>query len=77
MDNNQSLVQALNNCAAECNHCATACLDEVHVQMLAACIRLDGLCCHLHHYCHTHRPQFTTWQTSVTGMYRSVHGLCR
>ena len=41
---NQSLIDALNNCAAECNHCATACLDEKDVTMLAKCIKLDIDC---------------------------------
>ena len=41
---NQSLLEALNNCAAECNHCATACLDEQDVKMLARCIKLDLDC---------------------------------
>ena len=37
-------MQALNNCAAECNHCATACLDEIDVKMLARCIKLNIDC---------------------------------
>ena len=41
---NQSLIDALNNCAAECNHCASACLDEHDVKMLARCIKLDLDC---------------------------------
>lgn len=41
---NQSLIDALNNCAAECNHCATACLDEQDVKMLSNCIKLDLDC---------------------------------
>lgn len=41
---NQGLLDALNNCAAECNHCATACLDEQDVKMLARCIKLDTDC---------------------------------
>lgn len=41
---NQELMNALNNCAAECNHCATACLDEQDVKMLARCIKLDIDC---------------------------------
>ena len=38
------LIMVLNNCAAECNHCATACLDEQDVKMLAKCIKLDIDC---------------------------------
>ena len=41
---NKQLMGALNNCAAECNHCATACLDEQDVKMLAKCIKLDIDC---------------------------------
>ena len=37
-------MEALSNCAAECNHCATACLDEQDVKMLARCIKLDIDC---------------------------------
>ena len=43
-EKNQSLMEALNNSAAECNHCATACLDEQDVKMLASCIKLDIDC---------------------------------
>lgn len=41
---NKELLNALTNCAAECNHCATACLDEQDVKMLANCIKLDIDC---------------------------------
>lgn len=41
---NHGLLDALYNCAAECNHCATACLDEQDVKMLARCIKLDIDC---------------------------------
>ena len=37
-------MEALSNCAAECNHCATACLDEQDVKMLSRCIKLDIDC---------------------------------
>ncbi len=43
-EKNKQLLEALNNCAAECNHCATACLKEKDVKMLARCIRLDIDC---------------------------------
>lgn len=43
-EQNKSLLEALNNCAAECNHCATACLEEDDVKMLARCIKLDIDC---------------------------------
>jgi hypothetical protein len=45
---NKSLIEVLNACAAECNHCAAACLDEQDIMMLARCVKLDldcaGIC---------------------------------
>jgi hypothetical protein len=41
---NQGLIDALNNCATECSHCAMACLDEKDVKMLTACIKLNIDC---------------------------------
>ena len=41
---NRSLLETLNNCAAECDHCITACLQEQDVKMLVRCIRLDIDC---------------------------------
>ncbi len=41
---NKQLIVALNNCATECNHCTTACLEEKDVNMLAKCISLDIDC---------------------------------
>ena len=41
---NQSLLDALNACIAACEHCATACLQEDDVKMMARCISLDRDC---------------------------------
>ena len=43
-EKNLALLNALNNCATECNHCATACLDEQDVKMLTKCIKLNIDC---------------------------------
>lgn len=43
-EHHPQLIAALNKCAAECNHCASACLDEQDVKMLAKCIKLDIDC---------------------------------
>ena len=43
-EQNRGLIDALAKCAAECNHCAIACLDEKDVKMLARCIKLDIDC---------------------------------
>lgn len=42
--NRTDLLAALHKCADECNHCATACLQEQDVKMLAKCISLDIDC---------------------------------
>ena len=38
---NHTLIKELGKCAAECSHCATACLEEEDVKMMARCIKLD------------------------------------
>lgn len=38
------LIALLNNCAKECNHCLTACLEEPDVKMLTRCIKFDIDC---------------------------------
>ena len=43
-ERNETLLTALNKCAAECSHCATACLNEQDVRMLSRCIKLDIDC---------------------------------
>ena len=40
----RSMLSALNECANECNYCASACLDEQDVQMLTKCIKLNLDC---------------------------------
>lgn len=41
---NQSLLDALNACVAACENCASACLQEDDVKMMAPCIALDRDC---------------------------------
>jgi hypothetical protein len=43
-EQNQGLIDALTKCAAECCHCAIACLEEQDVKTLARCIKLDIDC---------------------------------
>ncbi|WP_026461439.1 four-helix bundle copper-binding protein [Adhaeribacter aquaticus] len=40
----QSVIQALNACAATCDHCYSACLQEQDVKMMVRCIQLDRDC---------------------------------
>lgn len=39
-----TLLELLNRCAAACDHCAVACLQENDVHMLSRCISLDMDC---------------------------------
>lgn len=41
---NQTLLQALNDCVAACEMCASACLQEEDVKMMVRCIQLDRDC---------------------------------
>lgn len=43
-DKNKELITMLNECAVECNHCFTACLEEQDLKMLAKCIKLEIDC---------------------------------
>ena len=43
-EKNQQLMDALARCAAECSHCATACLKEPDPKKMERCIRLDLDC---------------------------------
>jgi|SRR4051794_8632150 hypothetical protein len=43
-DEMRSCIDACNECALECEHCANACLNEPDVKMLARCITLDLDC---------------------------------
>ena len=43
-EQHHQLIAALNNCVAECNHCAAASLDEQDIKMLSKCIKLDIDC---------------------------------
>lgn len=43
-ENHKELISTLNECAAECNHCTSACLEEPDVKMLAKCIKLEIDC---------------------------------
>lgn len=44
-NNNRELINTLNECIMECNHCISACLIEPDVKiMLAKCIKLNFDC---------------------------------
>jgi len=41
---NQSCIEVCLACAALCNHCASSCLKENDIKMMARCIQLDIEC---------------------------------
>ncbi|WP_369427823.1 four-helix bundle copper-binding protein [Membranihabitans maritimus] len=41
---NLDLIKILNDCAAHCNYCADACLDEDDPRKMIDCIRTDRAC---------------------------------
>jgi hypothetical protein len=41
---NKKYIDACLQCAAMCNHCASSCLKEKNVKMMAHCIKLDMEC---------------------------------
>lgn len=46
-DHYADVIEAAENCAIACSHCASACLNEDDVEDLAECIRLDLDCAEL------------------------------
>ena len=52
MAHDKDFLQKLANCAAACEMCADACLDEGNIKMMVRCIRLDRDCakiCYITH----------------------------
>ncbi|MFC4873020.1 four-helix bundle copper-binding protein [Negadavirga shengliensis] len=47
MNSKSELIQILNECAAACNHCADACLEEKDLEKMITCIRTDRVCAEL------------------------------
>jgi hypothetical protein len=43
-DKYETCIKACQDCAAECEHCVTACLSEDDIKMMARCIELDRDC---------------------------------
>jgi hypothetical protein len=41
---NKKIIEACLKCAALCNHCASSCLQEIDIKMMAKCIQLDMEC---------------------------------
>ena len=49
-ETHQKMIDAMNKCVVDCNHCLSSCLKEQDVKSLSRCIQLDMDCadfCHL------------------------------
>ena len=44
LEKTQKTIELLNNCAAACNQCTVACLNEAEVKMLTTCIQIELDC---------------------------------
>ena len=67
---NQNLINALNECVAACNDCASACLAEDDVRMMARCIQTDIVCAEI---CSA-TAKVVTFESSVS---KEMVDLCR
>ncbi len=54
MPQNKELLQTLARCAAACEMCSDACLDEDNVKKMVRCIRLDRDCAKLYTLAHSY-----------------------
>lgn len=72
--NNQNLLQKLMQCAAACNNCADACLDEDNIKMMVACIRLDRDCAEI---CQTTASFMARSSNNAGGLIRLCADICR
>lgn len=71
---NQGLISALYNCAAHCNHCADACLDEEDIKMMVKCIRLDKICATT---CIATAEALSVSSQDVSGLVRYCQEICQ
>lgn len=71
---NKSCIEACLACAALCNHCASSCLKEHDVKMMARCIQLDMECATL---CYTAAQLMSIGSNRAQEVCRLCAQLCR
>ena len=71
---NKSCIEACLECAALCNYCASSCLKEQNVKMMARCIQLDTECSIL---CYTAAQLMSAGSTRAQEICRLCAQLCR
>lgn len=72
--NNKDLIQTLVNCAATCEMCADACLDEDNIKMMVNCIRLDRDCAKI---CYTTASLLASNSNNVQHLLESCAEICK
>ena len=65
MAHNKELLQKLAQCAAACEMCADACLDEDNVKMMVHCIRLDRDCAKICMLAHSYVASHSSYSGTI------------
>lgn len=74
MDQQKELLQKLAACAAACEMCADACLDEENIKMMVPCIRLDRDCSRI---CHTTASLIASSSKNAGPLLKVCEEICR
>lgn len=74
MAHNKELLRELSECAAACEMCADACLDEEDIKKMVQCIRLDRDCAKI---CHTTASFIASHSDNAQALVRVCEELCR
>ena len=74
MAHNKELIQKLAECAAACEMCADACLDEQDIQMMVQYIRLDRDCAKI---CYTTASFVASHSQHAEHLIRECQEICR
>lgn len=74
MDQQKELLQKLAACAAACEMCADACLDEEDIKMMVPCIRLDRDCSQI---CHTTASFIASGSENAGSLLKVCEEICR
>jgi hypothetical protein len=74
MAHNKELLQRLAQCAAACEMCADACLDEQDIEKMVQCIRLDRDCAKI---CHTTASFVASHSENAQALVSVCEDICR
>lgn len=74
MAHDKELLQKLAQCAAACEMCADACLDEDNVKMMVQCIKLDRDCAKI---CYTTASFIASHSKNAGALISACEELCR